>query len=107
MGTSFCHKCHGTFSDYEGECKDCPGVPVEIKKAQERFAENERQTLQMGMTAFEYERFVEWLKDPNREKPMFAFTAGVLRTAARAVVESGVLEQDKTKIHGMPYPEQH
>lgn len=66
----------------------------EIENAIHRFNENERQTLQMGMTAFEYERLVAWLKDPNRKEPMFAFTAGVLRTAARAVVESGVLKSE-------------
>ncbi len=62
-----------------------------INAALDRFSESDQQTLQLGMTYSEYERFVAWLKDSNRKEPEFAFTAGVLRTAARAVVQSGVL----------------
>ena len=45
----------------------------------------------LGMTPLEYQRLVEWIKDANRQPPEHAFTSGAVRTACRAIQESGVL----------------
>lgn len=54
--------------------------------------EGENHRLRLGdMSAFDCERLVAWLRDPQRKPPAIAFTAGAVRTAAMAVEESGVL----------------
>lgn len=41
---------------------------------------------------FDYERFLAWLKDPDRKPANMAFTAGIERDAAYAVEDSGLLK---------------
>lgn len=40
-----------------------------------------------GLSKFEYERLVRWMKDPERKEASAAFTAGAARDAARAFEE--------------------
>lgn len=43
------------------------------------------------MDSYDFVNFVTWLQDPNRKPANVAFTAGVVRDAATAVEQSGVL----------------
>lgn len=45
------------------------------------------------MDAYDYLKFVTWLKDSKRQPVIFAFTAGEVRDAAYAVEQSGILSQ--------------
>ena len=47
-------------------------------------------TPDQATTVNDYERLVEWFRDPQRKDPSLAFTAGPARTAAMAFVDSGV-----------------
>ena len=44
-----------------------------------------------SLSASEYTRLVEWVKNPTREPANTAFTASACRDAARAIEESGLL----------------
>jgi hypothetical protein len=65
----------------------CVGI---VAVCRELDAENERLAKQCDMSAFDYQRLVEWFRDPQRKDPSLAFTAGAARTAAMAFVDSGV-----------------
>lgn len=57
-----CTRCGG--NDFATRCVRCDTLP--------------------GLSAFDYERLVEWMADPNRRPAQTAFTAGAARDAARA-----------------------
>jgi hypothetical protein len=52
--------------------------------------EEKAMTPDQATTVNDYERLVEWFRDPQRKDPSLAFTAGPARTAAMAFVDSGV-----------------
>ena len=76
------------------------GTATEIDRLR---ADNHR--LRLGsMSTFDYERLVEWMKDPDRKPPEIAFTAGAARDAARAAKESGCLDSaQKDRIRMLQY----
>lgn len=48
----------------------------------------------LRMTAFEFRRLVDWMKDPKRKPANLAFTAGACRDAARAFEQA---EEEKQR----------
>lgn len=48
-----------------------------------------------GLTAFEFERLILWMKDPKRKSAETAFTSGACRDAARCFERSGVVDRQK------------
>lgn len=64
--------------------------------AELRALEADNHRLRLGdMSVGDYQRLVEWIKNPNRKDTSSAFTAGAARTAAIAVQDSGVFKQQR------------
>ena len=64
-----------------------------IKSLESQLAEKDREVHRLrlgGFSPLDYQRLVEWMKDPNRKPATTAFTAGMARDAARAFEDSGI-----------------